>query len=136
MALAWTLHQLRLARQHLVCTHRIRAHNRRYYAGKHRHHGVNLHGGVTDPHGRLVWSFAGLPGSTQELTTAHAQGVFDVADRTELYLYADKGYLGGEGPTLLTPYNGPNQPDLAREANRCHTTIRTNAKPGFAVLKN
>ncbi len=60
----------------------------------------------------------------------------DAADRTKLYLYADTGYVGGEGPTLLPPYKGPNLPDAARQANRCHTAIRAPAEHSFAVLKN
>jgi hypothetical protein len=118
-----------------VRTNRIRAHDRRYYAGRHRHHGVNLQG-LTDPHGRLVWISDGLPGSTHDLTAARAHGVCGVADRAELYLYADKGYVGGDGLTLLTPYKGRNLPDSAGEANRCHAAIRANAERGFAVLKS
>ena len=52
-ALAWTHSNFALLDGTLVRTNRIRAHDRRYYAGRHRHHRVNLQG-LTDPHGRLV----------------------------------------------------------------------------------
>ena len=62
----------------LVRTNRIRAHNWRYYAGRHRHHGVNLQG-LTDPQGRLIWISDGLPGSTHDLSAVRTHGVFAVA---------------------------------------------------------
>ena len=133
-ALACTHSNFALLDGTLVRTNRIRAHNWRYYAGRHRHHGVNLQG-LTDPQGRLIWISDGLPGSTHDLSAARTHGVFAVAARAELYLYADKGYIGGEGATLLTPYKGRNLPDSAREANRCHTAIRAHGERGFAVLK-
>ncbi len=47
----------------VVATDRLGgAANRRYYAGKHRHHGVNAQI-IADPAGRLVWVSPGLPGS-------------------------------------------------------------------------
>ncbi len=51
----------------------------------------------------------------------------------EFYLYADEGYIGGAGATLLTPYKVP---DSYREANRCQAAIRANAERGFATLKS
>ena len=61
-ALAWTHSNFAVRDGTIVRTNRLRAHDRRYYSGRHRHHGVNLPG-LTDPHGRLVWIFDGLPGS-------------------------------------------------------------------------
>ncbi len=89
----------------LVRTHRIRAYDRRYYASKPHHHGVNLQE-LTDLHGRLIWIFDGLSGSTHDLSATHTHGVFTVADQAELHLYADKGYVDGAGATLLTPGPG------------------------------
>lgn len=134
-ALAWTHSNFALLDGTLVRTNRIRVHDRRYYAGKHRHHGVNLQG-LTDPYGRLIWIFDGLPGSTHDLTAARTHNVFGVADRAGLYLYADKGYAGGEGLFLLTPYKGRSLPDSARQANRCHAAVRAHGERGFAVLKS
>ncbi len=107
----------------LVRTHRIRAYDRRYYASKPHHHGVNLQE-LTDLHGRLIWIFDGLSGSTHDLSATHTHGVFTVADQAELHLYADKGYVDGAGATLLTPDQGRNLPDSARDANRCHAAVR------------
>jgi hypothetical protein len=42
--------------------------DRRYYSGKHHHHGVNLQGLVDPRRGDLVWISEGLPGSTHDLT--------------------------------------------------------------------
>jgi hypothetical protein len=134
-ALAWTSSNFAVLDGTVVRTNRIRAHNRLYYAGKHRHHGVNLQG-LTDPYGRLIWISDGLPGSVHDLSAARAHGVFAVADRAQLYLYADKGYLGGDGLTLLTPYKGRNLPNSYRDANRCHAAIRAHGERGFAVLKS
>ncbi len=132
--LTWTYNNFALLNGTLVRTNRIRAYDRRYYSGQHRHYGINLQG-LTDPSGRLIWISDGLPGSTHDLSAARAHGVFDVADRARLYLYADKGYAGGEGATLLTPYKGRNLPDSYRQVNRCHAAIRANAERSFAVLK-
>jgi hypothetical protein len=52
-ALAWTASNFALLDGTVVRTNRIRAHDRLYYAGQHRHHGVNLQG-LTDPYGRLI----------------------------------------------------------------------------------
>ncbi|MGZ6855290.1 MAG: transposase family protein, partial [Mycobacteriaceae bacterium] len=114
--------------------HRTRAPDRLCYSGRHRHHRANRQG-LTDPHGRLIWISDGLPGSTHDLTAARTHGVFAVADRAQLYLYADKGYTGGKGLTRLTPYKGRNLPDTYRQANRCHTAVRANGERGSAVLK-
>lgn len=35
--------------------------NKLYYSGKHRRHEVNIQF-LTDPHGRLIWACAALPG--------------------------------------------------------------------------
>lgn len=133
--LTWTYNNFATLDGTLVRTNRIRAADRRYYSGQHRHHGVNLQG-LTDPHGRLVWVSDGLPGSTHDLTAARTHNVFAVADRAGLYLYADKGYVGAEGTSVLTPYKGRNLPDSYRQANRCHAAIRAHGERGFAVLKS
>lgn len=134
-ALAWTYSNFALLDGPVVRTNRVRAADRRYYACRHKHHGMNLQG-VTDPQGRLIWIVDGLPGSTHDLSAARAYGVFGVADRAQLYLYADKGYIGGKGATLLTSYKGQNLPDSYREANCCHAAVRANGERGFAVLKS
>lgn len=134
-ALAWTHSNFAVLDGTLVRTNRIRAHGRQYYSGKHRHHGVNLQG-LTDPQGRLVWIFDGLPGSTHDLTAARHHNVLPTVAAAKLYLYADKGYIGGAKATLLPPYKRRNLPDSYREANRCHAAVHANGERGFAVLKS
>lgn len=133
--LTWTYNNFAILDGTLVRTNRIRAHDRRYYAGQHRHHGVNLQG-LTDPHGRLIWISDGLPGSTHDLTATRHHMILTAAAAAELYLYADKGYVGAEGTTVLTPYKGRNLPDSYRQVNRCHAAVRANGERGFAVLKS
>lgn len=111
------------------------ANNRLYYAGKHRHHGVNLQG-LTDPYGRLIWISEGLTGSTHDLTAARHHQIFPTINRADLHLFADKGYLGGESTLLLLPYKGRRLPDGYRDANRTHAATRTRGEQGFATLKH
>ncbi len=66
---------------------------------------------MTDSQGRLIWISDGLPGSTHDLSAACTPSVFAVAACAELYLSADKGYVGGAGATLLTPDKGRSLPD-------------------------
>lgn len=135
-ALAWTFNTFALLDGTVVRTDRLGgANDRRYYSGKHRHHGVNLQG-LTDPYGRLIWISAGLPGSVHDLTAARHHDVLATVDRAGLHLYADKGYLGGEADLLLVPYKGRNLPATYRDANRALATIRARGERGFATLKN
>lgn len=133
--LAWTYNNFAILDGTVVRTNRIRAHNRLYYSGKHKHHGVNLQG-LTDPYGRLIWISDGLPGSTHDITAARHHNVFGLVARAGLYLFVDKGYVGGEGDMLLTPYKGRDLPEQRRNANRAHAKIRANGERGFATLKN
>ena len=88
--LTWTYNNFALLDGTLVRTNRIRAHDRLYYSGQHRHHGVNLQG-LTDPQGRLIWICDGLPGSTHDLTATRHHMILTAAAAAELYLYPDKG---------------------------------------------
>jgi hypothetical protein len=133
--LAWTHNNFAILDGTVVRTNRVRAHNKLYYSGKHKHHGVNLQG-LTDPYGRLVWISDGLPGSTHDITAARHHNVFHTVALSDLFLFVDKGYVGGEGDTLLIPYKGRDLPDAYREANRGHAAIRANGERGFATLKN
>jgi len=38
--------------------------------------------------------------------------ILDLVDRSGLYLYADKGYVGGEGERLLVPIKKPKNKEL------------------------
>ncbi len=135
-ALAWAFNTYAILDGTVVRTDRLGgANNRRYYSGKHRHHGVNLQG-LTDPYGRLIWISAGLPGSTHDLTAARHHDVLATVDRAGLHLFADQGYLGGEADLLFVPSRGRNLPATYRDANRIHAAIRARGEQGFATLKN
>ncbi|CAO5191599.1 DDE endonuclease [Frankia sp. AiPs1] len=133
-ALAWTWNNFAVLDGTVVRTDRLGALNKLYYSGKHKHHGVNLQG-LTDPYGRLLWISDGLPGSTHDLKAARHHDVLLATARAGLYLYVDKGYVGGEGDTLLVPYKGRNLPDHYKESNRAHAVTRAHGERGFAVLK-
>ncbi|WP_284346939.1 transposase family protein [Frankia sp. Cppng1_Ct_nod] len=56
-----------------------------------------------------------------------------------MYLYADKGYVGGESDLLLVPRKKPANselPDDIKESNRVLAATRAPGERGFAVLKN
>ena len=136
---AWTWSNFLILDGTVVRTNRIRAHNKLYYSGKHKHHGVNLQG-LMDPYGRMIWISDGLPGSTHDLTAARTHHILPMINRAEtIYLYADKGYVGGESDLLLVPRKKPANielPDDIKENNRILATTRAPGERGFAVLKN
>jgi DNA-binding CsgD family transcriptional regulator len=136
---AWTRSNFLILDGTVVRTNRIRAHNRLYYSGKHKHHGVNLQG-LMDPYGRMIWISEGLPGSTHDLTAARAHNVLHTINQAEtIYLYADKGYVGGESDHLLVPHKKPPKGELTeelKEFNRALAATRALGERGFAVLKN
>lgn len=133
--LAWTDNNFAIFDGTVVRTTRIRAHNRLYYSGKHKHHGVNRQG-LTGPDGRLIWISDGLPGSPHDITAAGHHNVFGLVTCAQLYLFVDKGYIGGESDMLLVPYKGRDLPERYQDANRAHAKIRANGERGFATLKN
>ncbi|WP_018501759.1 transposase family protein, partial [Parafrankia discariae] len=56
-----------------------------------------------------------------------------------IYLYADKGYVGGESDLLLVPRKKPANGELSdglKESNRVLAATRAPGERGFAVLKN
>lgn len=104
-ALAWTWSNFAVLDGTVVRTDRLGALTKLYYSGKHKHHGVNLQG-LTNPYGRLLWISDGLLGSTHGISAARHHDVFRTVSAAQLYLYVDKGCVGGEGDTLLVPYKG------------------------------
>ncbi len=138
-AFAWCRSNFLILDGTVIRINRIRAHNRLYYSGKHKHHGVNLQG-LMDPYGRMIWISNGLPGSTHDLSAARSHNVLHVINQAEtIYLYADKGYVGGESEKLLTPRKKPQNaelPDADKEKNRALSATRAVCERGFAVLKN
>ncbi|WP_239381351.1 transposase family protein [Frankia sp. CIT1] len=135
---AWTQSNFLILDGTVVRTNRVRAHNKLYYSGKHKYHGINLQG-LMDPYGRMIWISEGLPGSVHDITAARMHTILDLVDRSQLYLYADKGYVGGEGDRLLIPIKKPRNKELPvrdNEANQTHAATRSQGERGFAVLKN
>jgi len=124
---AWTWSNFLILDGTVVRTNRIRAHNKLYYSGKHKHHGVNLQA-LTDPYGRMIWISDGLPGSTHDLTAARAHDILHVINQAQtLHLYADKGYVGGESERLLVPRKKPQNAELDdadKEKNRALSQFR------------
>lgn len=110
------------------------ANNRRYYAGKHKRHGVNLQALVDPRRGDLVWISDGLPGSMPDITAARAHGVFTSAATAGVELLADKGYQGA-GPGVLTPHKGRVLTPKQQAHNRMVNSLRGPGERGFATLK-
>ena len=61
--------------------------NRRYYAGKARHHAVNVQV-IADCAGRLKWVSPALPGSTHDLTAARVHGIIDTLAEAGVMTFA------------------------------------------------
>jgi hypothetical protein len=109
--------------------------NRRYYSGKHRRHGVNLQALVDPRRGELVWISPGLPGSVHDLTAARIHRIITAAYRADVELLADKGYQGGAGATVTTPYKGRRPTKAQQQHNRMVNSLRGPGERGFAILK-
>ena len=111
--------------------------DRRYYAGKHRRHGINAQV-IADPTGRLLWVSPALPGSTHDLSAARDHGLIDALTRANVTTLADKAYQGAGG-TVRTPFKRHHRrPPLSRnqkQVNRAHTQIRGIGERAVATLK-
>jgi hypothetical protein len=111
--------------------------DRRYYAGKHRHHAVNVQV-IADPAGRLKWISPALPGSTHDLSAAREHTIIDALAEAQVMTFADKGYQGAGG-TVRTPFKRHHRrPPLSRnqkEVNRAHARIRGIGERAIATLK-
>jgi hypothetical protein len=59
-----------------------------YYSGKHRRYGMNVQV-IADASGRLVRASAALPGSTHDLTGAHAHGIIDALSSDDVMTFAE-----------------------------------------------
>ncbi|HSL09223.1 MAG TPA: transposase family protein, partial [Pseudonocardiaceae bacterium] len=122
----------------LIRTDRLSGPNdRRYYAGKHRCHGVNTQV-IADAAGRLKWISAGLPGSTHDLTAAREHGIVEALTAAEVMTFADKGYQGAGG-SVRTPFKRHRRrPRLSRReraVNRSHAKIRAVGERAIATVK-
>jgi hypothetical protein len=111
--------------------------NRRYYAGKPRHHAINAQV-IADCAGRLKWVSPALPGSTHDLTAARELVLPTLYPHAARGLpgLADKGYTGA-GVGIHVPLKhqpgGPLHID-----NRCYnqliTALRAPTERGNALL--
>jgi hypothetical protein len=122
----------------LIHTDRLSgANDRRYYAGKHRRHGVNAQV-IADPAGRLAWVSPALPGSTHDLTAARDHGLIAALTTANVMTLADKAYQGAGG-TVRTPFKRHHRrPPLSRnqkQVNRAHAKIRGIGERAVATLK-
>jgi len=111
--------------------------NRRYYAGKPRHHAITAQV-IADCAGRLKWVSPALPGSTHDLTAARQHGIVDALADADVMTFADKGYQGAGG-TVRTPHKRHHpRPPLSRNqkaVNRSHAKIRAIGERANATLK-
>ncbi|MFC4337611.1 transposase family protein [Salininema proteolyticum] len=105
----------------------------RHWCAKHKHHSVTLQG-ITDLDGNLLWLGTAYPGSVHDLTAARADGVFTLARKVDLEIFADKGYIGA-GPGVTTPIRGRNLPEAKLRHNYVVNSIRALVERGFAQLK-
>ncbi len=76
-------------------------HDRAYYSGKHKAHGVNAQV-LADPAGRLVWASPALPGSRHDIAAAREHGIPDALAQAGITAVADTGYQGA-GPAVRVP---------------------------------
>jgi hypothetical protein len=76
-------------------------HDRAYYSGKHKCHGVNVQV-LADPAGRLIWASPALPGSRHDIAAAREHGIIDALHAAGISAIADTGYQGA-GPDVRVP---------------------------------
>ena len=76
-------------------------HDRAYYSGKHKAHGVNVQV-IADPAGRLVWASPALPGACHDIAAAREHGILDALAAAGISTVADTGYQGA-GPNVAVP---------------------------------
>lgn len=101
----------------LIAIDRIH-HQRPYYSGKQKRHGVNVQL-LADPAGRLIWASPALPGSTHDLTAARRHGLITALTNVAIATFADKGYLDAGGANGV-PYRG-----VAWSASARRSTVTT-----------
>jgi DDE superfamily endonuclease/Helix-turn-helix of DDE superfamily endonuclease len=113
------------------------AHQKPYYSGKHKRHGVTVQI-LADPAGRLVWASPALPGATHDLTAARHLGLIDALTGAHVMTFADKGYQGAGG-TVRTPFkrhrHRPRLSARQKDVNRDHARIRALGERAVATLK-
>jgi hypothetical protein len=76
-------------------------HDRAFYSGKHKAHGLNVQV-IADPIGRLVWISPPLPGARHDMGAASEHGIIDALTTHKIPAAADTAYQGA-GPTVAVP---------------------------------
>lgn len=88
-------------------------HDRPYYSGKHKCHGLNVQV-LADPAGRLIWVSPALPGARHDMGAAREHGILDALTTAGVTVLADNGYHGA-GPSVRVPYRRRHpDPDTGR----------------------
>ena len=88
-------------------------HDRAFYSGKHKAHGLNVQV-IADPAGRLVWISPPLPGARHDMGAAREHGIIDALTDAEIPAVADTAYQGagpdGRGPAAAPPSRSRHRP--------------------------
>ena len=110
-------------------------HDRGFYSGKHKCHGVNVQV-IADPAGRLVWISPTLPGARHDMGAAREHGIIDALVDAGVHAVADTAYQGA-GPAVAVPQRRRRlDPDTGRyrplSVARSRSTPRTPANAGRA----
>ena len=119
-------------------------HDRAYYSGKHKCHGVNVQV-LADPAGRLIWASPALPGARHDIAAAREHGLLDALAAAGISTVADTGYQGA-GPAVRVPQRRRRlDPDTGRyrrlsqaqkDVNTAHARQRGPGERANAQLKS
>ncbi|HEX2214617.1 MAG TPA: transposase family protein [Mycobacterium sp.] len=122
----------------------VGGHDRPFYSGKHKCHGLNVQV-LADPAGRLIWVSPTLPGSRHDIAAAREHGILDAIDTARVDAVADTGYQGA-GPTVRVPQRRRRiDPDTGRyrplsvnqkDVNTAHARQRGPGERANAQLKS
>ena len=100
-------------------------HDRAFYSGKHKRHGLNVQV-LADPVGRLVWASPALPGARHDMGAAREHGLIDALNAAEIDVLADTAYQGG-GPRIRVPQRRRRlDPDSGRYRRLSHSQKQVN----------
>jgi hypothetical protein len=119
-------------------------HDRPFYSGKHKVHGLNVQV-IADPAGRLIWASPALPGDRHDMGAAREHGIIDAINAAGVRTVADTAYEGG-GPAIRVPQRRRRlDPDTGRyrrlsatqrEVNAAHARQRGPGERANAQLKS
>lgn len=116
-------------------------HDRVFYSGKHKRHGMNVQV-LADPAGRLVWASPALPGARHDMGAAREHGLLDALTDSAVSVVADSGY---RGTGFAVPQRRrPADPETGRrrlsrnqrEVNAAHARQRGPGERANASLKS